>query len=106
MTVKEFVATVPGFSGLQHPDKILHFGWYIHTHGGKERFDQAAIRACYKGENLPEPNYSEQFKRLVERRPKALLQDSGGYRLEHATRAKLDDKYGGNTKRRLPCRSC
>ncbi len=94
MTVKEFVALVPGFAGLQHPDKILHFGWHLHTYGIKERFDQAAVRACYRGEHLPEPNYSEQFKRLVEKRPKVLLQDNGGYRLEHSTRAKLDEKYG------------
>jgi hypothetical protein len=31
MTIKEFVALVPGFAGLQHPDKILHFGWYLRT---------------------------------------------------------------------------
>jgi hypothetical protein len=94
VTLPEFVQAVPGFIGLQHPDKILHFGWFLHVHGDKERFDQASIRACYQQENLPEPNYSEQFKRLVEKRPKVLLQDSGGYRLEHAMRAKLDEKYG------------
>jgi hypothetical protein len=94
MTLKEFVAGVPGFAGMQHPDKILHFGWYLHVHGGKERFDQAAIRACYRGQDLPEPNYSEQFKRLGEKRPKVLLQDNGGYRLEHSVRSKLDGKYG------------
>lgn len=94
MTLKEFVAAVPGFAGLQHPEKILHFGWYLHTNGEKERFDQAAIRACYKDQHLPEPNYSEQLKRLVGRRPRVLLQDASGYRLEHAKRAKLDEKYG------------
>jgi hypothetical protein len=94
MTLKEFVAVVPRFAGLQHPDKILHFGWFLHTHGGKERFDQAAVRACYKAQDLPEPNYSEQFKRLVDKRPRVLLQDNGGYRLEHSVRAKLDERYG------------
>lgn len=94
MTVKEFVAAVPNFAKLPHPEKILHFGWFLHTHGGKERFDQAAVRACYQDQHLPEPNYSEQFKRLLERRPKVLLQDSGGYRLEHSVRSKLDEKYG------------
>lgn len=93
MNLKEFVAAVQGFAGLSHPDKILHFGWYLHTHGGKERFDQAAIRVCYQSEHLPEPNYSEQLKRLVEKRPKVILQDSGGYRLEHGIRARLDEKY-------------
>ena len=94
MTLKEFIAAVPGFAGLQHSDKILHFGWFLHTYDEKERFDQSTIRACYKDQHLPEPNYSEQFKRLVERRPKILLQDASGYRLEHAQRAKFDEKYG------------
>lgn len=94
MTLAEFVKTVPGFAGLPHPDKILHFGWFLHTHADEDRFDQAAVRGCYQQEHLPEPNYSEQFKRLVDKRPKVVLQDNGGYRLEHATRAKLDEKYG------------
>lgn len=94
MTIKEFVAAVPGFAGLQHPDKIIHLGWFLHVHGEKERFDQATIRACYRELSLPEPNYSEQFKRLVERRPKVILQDGTGYRLEHSVRAKLDEAYG------------
>ena len=87
---------MPGFTGLQHPDKILHFGWYLHTHGDKERFDQASVRGCYQHEHLPEPNYNEQFKRLMEKRPKVLLQDNGGYRLEHSVRAKLEEKYGNH----------
>jgi hypothetical protein len=64
MTLKEFVAAVPGFSKLHHSEKILHFGWYLHVHGEKERFDQAAVRACFRSQNMPEPNYSDQFKRL------------------------------------------
>jgi hypothetical protein len=32
--------------------------------------------------------------RLIEKRPKVLLQDHSDYRLEHAARAKLDEKYG------------
>jgi hypothetical protein len=94
MTLKEFVSAVSGFAGISHPDKVLYFGWFLHTQEGKERFDQAAVRACYQSEHLPEPNYSDQFKRLVERRPKVLLQDGAGYRLEHSVRAKLDEKYG------------
>jgi len=94
MTLKEFVAAVPGFSGFQHPDKIIHFGWYLHTYAGKESFDQPAIRACYKELSLPEPNYSDQFKRLNERRPRVVLPHNGGCRLEHSVRAKLDEKYG------------
>jgi hypothetical protein len=94
MTLKEFVAVVPGFSALQHPDKILHFGWYIHTYRGKESFDQSAVRVCYRELSLPEPNYSDQFKRLSERRPKVVLEHNRGLRLEHTVRTKFDEKYG------------
>lgn len=94
MLLREFTAQVPGFAKLTHPDRILLFGWFLHTHEGKEHFDQSAIRACYQQVSLQEPNLSEQFKRLVDRRPRVLLQDSSGYRLEHSVRAKLDEKYG------------
>src|SRR5256885_8768306 len=77
-----------------HPDRILHFGWFLHTHRGKERFDQAAIRACYRDQHMGEPNLSEQFKRLLSKHPKVLLADSAGYRLEHKVRQQLDEKYG------------
>lgn len=94
MELKAFTDLVPNFGSLQHPDKILHFGWYLHTHGGKEYFDQAAVRVCYKALSMHEPNYSEQFARLVERRPKVLLKEASGYRLERATRQGLDERYG------------
>jgi hypothetical protein len=96
MTLKEFVAAVSGFAGLQHPDKIIHFAWFVHSHGGKERFDQGAIRNCYKQLGIPEPNYSEQFTRLREKKPKVVLKDADGYRLEYSTKAKLDEKYGAH----------
>jgi hypothetical protein len=69
-------------------------GWYLHIHGGKESFDQPAIRACYRELSLPEPNYSYQFKRLIARRPKVVLPHNGSCRLEHSVRAELDQKYG------------
>jgi hypothetical protein len=94
MQLQEFAAAVPGFAQLGHSDRILHFGWYIHTHRGKDRFDQAAIRACYRELRMDEPNLSEQFKRLIERRPKILLQDARGYYLEHSRHEALDKKYG------------
>jgi hypothetical protein len=94
MELSEFVASVPQFTSLGHPERILHFGWYLHVHKGKERFDQAAIRTCYKDSNMDEPNLSEQFKRLTAKRPKMLLPDGPGFRLEHKTRESLDKKYG------------
>jgi AraC-like DNA-binding protein len=96
MELKEFVVAVPGFASLTHPDKILHFGWYQHAHCGKEHFDQATIRACYSKFGMQEPNFSEQFTRLVGKRPKVLLQERAGYKLEHKMRELLDSKYGAH----------
>lgn len=94
MELKEFAAAVPGFAALPHREKIIHFGWYLHTHKARERFGQAHIRACYNDLHMDEPNLSEQFKRLLARRPKVLLPDGSGFRLEHSARENLDKKYG------------
>jgi hypothetical protein len=94
MELREFVAAVPNFSSLSHPNRILHFGWYIHYHQGEDRFSQSAVRSCYGALQMDGPNFSEQFKRLIEKRPKVLLQDTGGYYLEHNQRQALDAKYG------------
>lgn len=45
---------------------------------------------------MDEPNLSEQFARLMQRKPKVLLKDAAGYKLEHATRERMDKKYLGH----------
>jgi hypothetical protein len=90
----EFTAAVPGFAKLSQPDQILHFAWYLHTYRSKESFDQPAIRACYKERNMDEPPLSKLFARLVERRPKVVLEGASGLRLESKIREELDKKYG------------
>jgi len=94
VTLHEFVTAVANFAGLSATDKILHFGWYLHTHKNQERFDQKAIRSCFESENMPTPNLSQEFTRLLERKPRVLLKDGAGFRLEHQTRLNLDKKYG------------
>ena len=94
MEFKEFVAAVPNFAKLAHPDRILHIGWYIHIQRDKERFAQSDVRAYYKQLPMDEPNFSEQFTRLLAKRPKVLLQDGKGYYLEHSARTTLHEKYG------------
>lgn len=42
---------------------------------------------------MDEPNMSEQFRRLMDRKPKVLLKDTAGYKLEHSTREHMDKKY-------------
>jgi hypothetical protein len=94
MELREFIAAVPGFAKLGHPDRILHLGWYLHVHKAKPIFEQADVRVLYRELRLDEPNFSEQFKRLVDKRPKVLLPDKTGYVLEHSVQMKLDGLYG------------
>jgi hypothetical protein len=94
MTLSEFVAAVPGFAGLSDPEKTLHFGWYLHHHKQQAVFTQAAVRACYVDQHIHPPNLSENFRRLLAKRPKVLLPEKGGYKLEHSARQKLAAKYG------------
>jgi len=94
MELKEFVAIVPGFAALSHPDKILHFGWFLHQHKQEPTFSQADIRSCYNEQHIHPPNLSETFTRLLARKPKVLLEEKGAYKLEHSMRQKLNEKYG------------
>ena len=95
MELKAFTDLVPNFGSLKHPDKILHFGWYLHTHRAKEYFDQPEIRACYKGLSMQEPNFSEQFARLVDKRPRVLLKETAGYGLEHGVQRPVPELTAG-----------
>jgi len=94
MELGEFIAVVPGFAQLSQPDQVLHFGWYLHAHGGKDVFDQPAIRACFHAVHMDEPPLSKLFGRLVDRRPKVLLQTGSSFRLEARIREELNKKYG------------
>lgn len=95
MELREFVRRVQGFDTRSHREKIKHFAWWLHTHGKRERFDVAAIRDCYSTVDMqPSPNLSQELTRLEARRPRELLTDGGGYRLEATSRKALNDKYG------------
>ena len=44
MDANEFVRQIPAFSSKNHPERIKAFGWFLHTHGGRDRFGAAEIR--------------------------------------------------------------
>jgi hypothetical protein len=94
MTVLEFVSAIPGFGQLTQPEKIKHFAWHLHVHGKVPRFDVAAIRSCYRACTLPEPNISEELRRLADKAPPALLKNKEGYALHLDIKHALDAKYG------------
>lgn len=92
MTLKEFAASVPGFSALSHQNRIALFGWWLHTHVGRPYFGPEAMRKCHETLHLGLPNLSQEFARLCEK--KRLIKDVNGYRVEHKEMGKLDAKFG------------
>ncbi|HEU4635271.1 MAG TPA: hypothetical protein VFS41_03780 [Edaphobacter sp.] len=94
MELREFVGQIPSFDSLSDPEKIKLFGWYLHVHRERERFTREAIKECYQALHLGPPDIGISLRRLVQRRPAALLKDARGYRLEGKVRSALDKKYG------------
>jgi hypothetical protein len=99
VTLEEFVQRVSGFGSAAHGERILLFGWYLHTQKARERFDKAAVRACFDQLHLTSPDLSVYFKRMVEKKPPSLLSDRGGYRLAAGERSRLDKLYGQSQAR-------
>jgi hypothetical protein len=95
MTLEQFANRVEGFTALGHTAKIQHFAWYLHVHGKQSHFDAAAIRACFDELHMAAPSSIHPFLRsLAEQKPKKLIRDAKGYRLEKEVRDDLDSKYG------------
>ncbi len=94
MELSEFTAVVKNFTTLSQTDQILHFAWYLHVHRKKDVIDQASVRACFRERHMDEPNLSKLFTRLIDRRPKVVLEAGTGFRLEGKVRGDFDKKYG------------
>ena len=94
MEIASFVRLVPGFAELSHPERIILFGWYLHTQQRLDVLEAGAVRGCYDSVHMqPPPNIGREFARLSGRG--VILESGGGrYRLEHKIRAELDSKYG------------
>lgn len=95
MNTFDFTRSIPGFADLSHPEKIQRFAWYLHVHGGKQRFAAADVAHCYDDAHLDRPaNLHLTLKELTDRKPAVLLRDTQGYRLEARVRQALDAQYG------------
>jgi hypothetical protein len=95
VNVSEFVHSIPGFSGKNHPEKIKAFGWFLHAHVKADRFGAAEIRRCYDDSNQDPPANMHRFlESLAEKRPPDLLKDARGYRLAQAVREQHDRTLG------------
>ena len=95
MTLAEAVALVPEFASSKHVDKIRFFLWYLHAQRGLAGVQPADVRACFEELHLDPPaSISPFFTSLADRKPRELLKNSDGYRLEHRVRQEFDAKYG------------
>lgn len=95
MKLEEFTRQVPGFTSLIHVEKIKHFAWWLHTHGGKSHIKPKDIENCYSQLTLAAPaNTSRMLQFLEERSPQQLLKSREGYRLERRVSDNITEKYG------------
>lgn len=95
LSLQEIVTGITNFAKWSHADKIRFFCWFLHAHENRDRFAAANIRKCYSQLNMAPPSNINPFlTQMGKTRPPQLLDDSGGYYLEHSIRAKMTAKYG------------
>src|SRR4051812_7744048 len=93
MQLQELVEQVPTFDGSTPKEKIKLFAWWLHTHGGKELFSPADIRACFDKLHIDEPPALATYvSRMADN--KDLLREKSLYKLGRTIRADLDKNYG------------
>src|SRR5579883_2870513 len=98
MTLAELVRAIPEFDKWNHPKKILLFGWFLHAHDSKERFQQSDLRYCYEMLSLEKPSSIGPFlNSLSSSKPKRLLQDGQGFFLPKHIREEHDKSYGNRS---------
>jgi hypothetical protein len=95
VTLPEATERVSGFASWKHVDKIRFFCWYLHAYRGLAEIKPRDVNACYDELHLEPPgSVGPFFKLLVGRRPRELLKNAAGYRLEQRVRTEFDAKYG------------
>ena len=94
MQLSDFVDQVPSFDKLPPREKIKLFGWYLHTHEGKEHFHSDHIRARYKRLHLvPAENTGTYLLRMASYETPDLLREKQGFKLTRPVRSQLDARY-------------
>src|SRR5687767_8824731 len=94
-TLQEFVARVPGFTGLPHAQRIKHFVWFLQSVRGQPAATVTDIRNCYETAHIELPgNLARSIEALTEKNPPDLLKQAGAYRLHAKQRHAFDAQYG------------
>jgi hypothetical protein len=92
MELTDLANQVDGFNKASAREKIQLFGWFLHTHGGKEVFDSTDIRGCFSRLHMVDPNVAKYLARMVQY--KDLMKVGRAFKLEREIRTALDAKYG------------
>jgi hypothetical protein len=93
MELADLKEAVPGLGDKPHNDRILIFGWWLHTHKKKAAFTGADIGKCYSDLHYSAPSsFGGYFQNLAAR--KDTIKVKGGYKLGHKIRETLDAAHG------------
>lgn len=94
MELTDFTNSIPDFVRLSQPEQVKLFGWFILFHQTKERFTTSEVRHCFESLHMQVPNVTDVLNKLEARKPKVVLKDSRGWRLEMRVRQDMDTRYG------------
>jgi hypothetical protein len=95
MILRDYVGAVPSFNKFNFADKILFFAWYVTKCRKKLIFYPRDIKDCFEEAGLDLPtSISSFFSSFVNRKPKVLIKQQGGYRIEKSAYDSLEKRYG------------
>jgi len=94
MELTNFIRQLPDFGAMPTRRKICLFGWFLHAHRNAEKFDNDAIRTCFRKVGLVVPDVTVYLPRMANSKSPELIHDRGGYKLERSVQISLDAKYG------------
>ena len=70
--------------------------WFEEARQGKQSFDAAQMRQCFRKAGIEPPDLSVYLPRLASKKPPQLIKQGTGYRLSGPVRRALDAKLGGD----------
>jgi hypothetical protein len=94
MELADLVRDIQDFDAMPPRRKICLFGWFLHVHRGAEKFDNNAIRRCFRDVGLAVPDVTVYLPRMAGGKPPQLIRNRGTYSLERTVRQSLHARYG------------
>jgi nucleoside phosphorylase len=99
LSLQAFAVAIHDLTRLNHNEKVVLFLWYLNDIAGQSRVQPSEIARCYRDLSLDEPQNLHQHIRWGEqRKPRIILRDGAGLRLEKGSRDRLWEEYGASIK--------